>query len=204
MPMVPEVAAPGLLCWPHAILWWKELPGELCTCAGLQVPCHGKPGRHGDEPLRGRHASGGKGVNNPFRLQSVERCGGTCRMGRARQEISGANEFIEDSRRPVRPLPDPPQPTPRSASQKHVLRDSRLSSTRSSRKKNWGRVWLESCGGDCSSPARKHTDAQDVRILRALNRRQHEGGLHASPGGSATYRSSQRGQCPSTWRSAGA
>ena len=90
----------------------EELPGELCTCARLLVPCHGKPGRHGDEPLRGRHACGGKGGNNLLRLQSVEKCGSTCRLGRATQEISTPNVFSSNSGRPVRPLPDPPQPTP--------------------------------------------------------------------------------------------
>ena len=142
MPLVPEVAAPGILCRPHATLWCEKLPGELCTCAGQLVPCHGKPGRHGDEPLRGRHAGGGKGVNNPLGLLSVERCGGTCRLGHARQESSTANEFIADSWCPVRPLPDPPQPTP----------DPRH---RSTCQETPVRVWLDSCAGIL--------DAQDVQ-----------------------------------------
>ena len=142
------------------------------------MPCHGKPGRHGDEPLRGRHACGGKGVNNPFGLLSVERCGGTCRLGRARQEISTANEFIADSRCPVRPLPDPPHNPPQirvtearvkklQAQVNEVFHKEKLCSGLAG--KLWGRLQF------ASTQAYGRTGRA---MLRALNRRQHEGGRH--------------------------
>ena len=89
----------------------------------------------------------------------------------------------------------------RSASQKHVSRNSRLSSTRFS-KKLWERLQF------ASTQAHGRTGHA---LLRALNRRQHEGGRHGlNPQLKSCITwwirhlpSSQRGQCPSTWRSAG-